>query len=47
MVSLAASQKWINVRDDFLTRGIREAYEAGLGIAIPTGPDELGFVMDS
>ncbi len=27
------------------TTGIRDAYASGLELAIPTGPDELGWVM--
>jgi hypothetical protein len=30
-----------------LTVGIRDAYQHGLGIALPTGPNELGWAMDS
>ena len=28
-----------------LTIGLRDAYEAGLEFAVPTGPSELGWVM--
>mgnify|MGYP001585762369 CR=1 FL=1 len=28
-----------------LTTGLREAYKSGLAIALPTGPDELGWAM--
>jgi hypothetical protein len=28
-----------------LTTGVREAYGAGLDIAIPTGPNTLGWAM--
>jgi hypothetical protein len=30
-----------------LTVGIRDAYQHGLGIALPTGPNELGWAMDT
>jgi hypothetical protein len=29
-----------------LTAGIREAYAAGLNMAMPTGPHELGYAME-
>jgi len=29
-----------------LATGIREAYGAGLAIAVPTGPNELGWAME-
>ena len=40
----AAKRGW--VQTDPLTTGIRDAYTAGLGVAIPTGPDELGWAME-
>jgi hypothetical protein len=36
---------WIDRTPELLTTGIREAYASGLGIALPTGPDELGWAM--
>jgi hypothetical protein len=41
----AAKQDWIKPRVDLLTVGIRDAYLYGLEIAIPTGPNELGWAM--
>ena len=32
--------------DPDLTVGLRDAYHCGLGIALPTGPNELGWAMD-
>ncbi len=46
-VYTTASHGWLKgYRADRLTVGIREAYHAGLGIALPAGPKELGFSMD-
>ena len=42
-VEFTAKKKRINYEPDYLTRGIREAYKNGLEIAVPTGPDELGW----
>jgi hypothetical protein len=42
-VEFIAKKKRINYEPDYLTRGIREAYKNGLEIAVPTGPDELGW----
>jgi len=36
----------VSFRGDLLTVGIRDAYAAGLHVAIPTGPAELGWSMD-
>jgi len=41
----AAKNDWITTHADLLTVGIRDAYLNGLAIAIPTGPNELGWVM--
>lgn len=41
----AAKRKWIKGPDNLLTAGLREAYMAGLEIAIPTGKTELGWAM--
>jgi hypothetical protein len=43
--SFAARQGWIAQPGDLLSRGLREAYAAGLEIAIPTGAAELGWAM--
>ena len=40
-----AHRGWIDYPTDLLTVGIREAYRHGLSIAIPTGPDEIGWEM--
>ena len=46
-VFTTASHGWLKgYRADHLTVGIREAYHYGLGVALPTGPNELGFAMD-
>jgi hypothetical protein len=37
---------WISSPPDLLTAGLRDAYAAGLALAIPTGPDELGWAME-
>jgi len=39
----ASARGWIK-RD--LTTGLRDAYKAGLGFAMPTGENELGWTMD-
>jgi len=44
-VFFAATMKWTKQRPDLLTIGLRDAYSNGLGIAIPTGPKELGWAM--
>jgi hypothetical protein len=45
---LAVSERWLlNCRADHLTVGIRDAYYHGLAVAVPTGPRELGYAMDS
>ena len=36
---------WSRLRPDMLTTGLRDAYAAGLGIALPVGPNELGWAM--
>ena len=38
---------WIKYPADLLTDGLRDAYSFGLGIALPTGPRELGWAMDA
>ena len=42
----ASRRGMISCRPDRHTIGIRDAYHAGLGIALPTGMDELGWAMD-
>ncbi len=46
-VGFAARQGWIKHPADLLTVGLRDAYAFGLGIALPTGPNELGWAMDA
>jgi glycine cleavage system H lipoate-binding protein len=47
-VYTVASHGWLTThKADHLTVGIRDAYHAGLGIALPTGPHELGWAMDA
>ena len=41
----AAKKGWIHTPPDLLTIGLREAYQHGLAIALPTGPNELGWTM--
>jgi hypothetical protein len=41
----AATMGWIDRPPELLTIGIREAYFNGLGIVMPTGPNELGWAM--
>lgn len=45
-VEYAAPQEWTKDDPLLLTTGIRDAYLLGLGIALPTGPNELGWAMD-
>ena len=40
----AALDGWVDTSPDLLTVGLRDAYEYGLELALPTGPKELGFV---
>lgn len=44
-VYYTSRQKWITHPPDLLTVGLREAYEHGLGIAIPTDKNTLGWSM--
>ena len=44
-VYYASLMQWITDPPDLLTVGIRDAYSAGLVIALPTGPQELGYAM--
>ena len=41
----ASLMGWIDCRPDRHTVGIRTAYRNGLLLVLPTGPDELGWVM--
>ena len=45
-VHFAARKGWTKDDPALLTVGLRDAYTAGLAIAVPTGPDELGWVME-
>jgi hypothetical protein len=45
-VYFAAKKGWISHPADLLTVGIRDAYAAGLSLAIPTGPTELGWSLE-
>jgi len=45
MVHIAARRGWIAQRPDLPTVGLRDAYAAGLAVAIPTGPEELWWAM--
>ncbi len=44
-IEYAALQEWTEDDPMLLTTGLRDAYEAGLAIAVPTGPDTLGWAM--
>ena len=44
-VQYAARMGWIKHDPYLLTDGLRDAYEYGLAIALPTGPNELGWAM--
>jgi len=44
-VTVAALSRWVRYPPDFLTVGLREAYYAGLEIAVPTGKQELGWAV--
>ena len=46
IVTYAALNAWVSEPPELLTAGLREAYENGLGVAIPTGPNVLGYAMD-
>jgi hypothetical protein len=45
IVNLAARRGWIRHPPDVLTRGLRDAYSAGLELAIPVGSDTLAWAM--
>lgn len=42
---IASSMNWVSRDPYFLTTGIRAAYSAGLALAVPIGPNELGWAM--
>ena len=42
----ASLRGWITHPQDMLTAGLRDAYANGLAVALPTGPRELGWVME-
>jgi hypothetical protein len=44
-MQFTARSGWISHHHDLLTTGIRDAYQHGLGIAVPTGENELGWAM--
>ena len=44
-VEYAALQEWTKNDPLLLTAGLRDAYAAGLGAAVPVGPDTLGWAM--
>jgi hypothetical protein len=46
MVQYAALNGWVDYDPLLLTTGLRDAYRAGLAIAVPTGPDTLGWAME-
>lgn len=43
MVEFASLMSWVSTSPDYLTRGLRSAYENGLELIIPTGRNELGW----
>jgi hypothetical protein len=44
-VFFAVEEGWVHLPADVMTRGLRDAYAAGLGIAAPISPGVLGFAM--
>ena len=44
-VYFAAKKEWIKDPADLLTVGLRDAYQHGLAVVLPIGPDELGWAM--
>jgi hypothetical protein len=44
-VFYVSKKQWIKGPCDLLTVGLRDAYAHGLEIAMPTGPEELGWSM--
>jgi hypothetical protein len=47
IVEFTAHSGWIGYRHDLLTVGIRDAYTNGLAVALPTGPNKLGWAMEA
>jgi hypothetical protein len=45
-VAYASVSGWVKDKPEHLTAGLREAYENGLGVALPTLPNVLGWAMD-
>ena len=44
-VHYASLNGWIEYAPGYLTDGLRDAYRNGLALALPTGPNELGWAM--
>jgi hypothetical protein len=44
-VRYASLQGWVEYAPGYLTDGLRDAYRNGLALALPTGPNELGWAM--
>jgi hypothetical protein len=44
-VECAALNGWTADDPLLFTTGLRDAYRAGLAVAVPTGPDTLGWAM--
>lgn len=44
-VFYAVEEGWVELPKDVLSRGLRDAYALGLGMAAPIGPGLLGFAM--
>lgn len=45
-VFYTVEEGWVNLPNDVLSRGIRDAYAAGLGMAAPISKGVLGFAME-
>ena len=45
-IQYASRAGWVPISPELLTTGIRDAYTNGVSIAIPTGPNELGWCME-
>ena len=45
-LTYAVLRGWVAHPPDLLTIGLRDAYAAGLAIAVPTAPQKLGWAMD-
>jgi hypothetical protein len=44
-VFYAVEEGMVHLPNDVMTRGMRDAYAAGLGMAAPIAPGVLGFAM--